>query len=66
MSAEEHHAAACKGKKRFANPTLAHRALRRGQKSRKRIKGRTAYHCGFCGGWHLGVSQMGEPDGRFE
>lgn len=52
LSKHEAQLAQCAGKKRFPNGTLAHRAL----KGRRKIKGREAYRCEFCGGWHLGVS----------
>jgi len=42
----------CAGKKRFVNPKLAHRALVRSHK-----KGRQAYRCQHCGGWHLGTTE---------
>jgi len=53
------HAWKCKGKHRFASAALASEVGRRqrtgAQGNRKRENNRSAYHCPYCGGWHLGT-----------
>lgn len=43
-------AAACSGKERYPNGTMAWRVMRRW------AKGGQPYRCPVCGGWHIGAS----------
>ena len=47
----------CHGKERFVNAAVAHNALRRrSYKGRpKGAKPGQAYHCRYCGGYHIGA-----------
>lgn len=45
----------CEGKHRFDSPALA---LKLAKKSRqRRDSSLQAYHCQFCGGWHVGAGK---------
>lgn len=49
----------CGGKARFETPALANAVVERDRRHKergdKRYGVRKAYHCGYCGGWHLGT-----------
>lgn len=44
----------CVGKTRFVSGTEAHRALRKRNKRYRRYAKANVYHCGECGGYHIG------------
>lgn len=49
-------ASMCQGKQRFNSAHMAWKRVKRGGRRRKDKYGLVleAYHCPFCGGWHLG------------
>lgn len=51
-STERFRVSACEGKARFASATIAHKVAKRRSERDKRGE---AYHCEFCGGYHIGA-----------
>lgn len=54
---EDRKAAGCAGKISYASPQLANDTIRRMRSNigrAKRLKDLTAYHCRYCGMYHLG------------
>jgi hypothetical protein len=56
MTEDEERQAACAGKKRFGSAALALRIANRRRGYGRTTRRREAYHCGFCGFWHVGNS----------
>jgi hypothetical protein len=52
---EQKRQAGCEGKERFTSAKLSHAVRTRRGRPGKPIPPRVAYHCKFCGGYHLGT-----------